>query len=108
MKIKDNKIDNYPYIFDKNKDQDLIKNRWLLFTVIVLLIFIIICALCYIIIPSPKSIVSPVGADKFGVKEFYSTKNGREWFINIGNPKQDCLFSITGNIPIVKQNGNNS
>lgn len=50
-----------------------------------------------------------MGKDKFGVKEIYPTKDGgREWFINMENPKKDSLFSITGNIPIVKQNDDGS
>jgi hypothetical protein len=33
--------------------------------------------------------------DKFGIKEIYLTKQGgREWYINMNNPKNDSLFSI--------------
>ncbi|MER5176185.1 MAG: hypothetical protein ABJB76_03705 [Candidatus Nitrosocosmicus sp.] len=47
--------------------------------------------------------------DKFGVKEIYPTKDdGREWFINMQNPKKDPLFSITSNIPIIRQNNDRS
>ena len=47
--------------------------------------------------------------DKFGVKEIYPTKDdGREWFINMQNPKKDPLFSITSNNPIIRQNNDRS
>ncbi|MDQ6723948.1 MAG: hypothetical protein M3Z01_06760, partial [Thermoproteota archaeon] len=49
------------------------------------------------------------GIDKFGIKEIYPTKDGgREWFIDMDNPKKDPLFSITNNIPLIKNTGDGS
>ena len=51
----------------------------------------------------------PGGVDKFGIKAIYPTKqDGREWFINMNNPKGDPIFSITSNIPITRQNDDGS
>jgi uncharacterized membrane protein len=34
--------------------------------------------------------------DKFGIKEIYPTKpGGREWFVNMDEPRSDGLFFIT-------------
>ena len=42
--------------------------------------------------------------DKFHVKQIYPTKpNGREWFIDMDNPRSDGLFFITSNKNITKQ-----
>ena len=42
--------------------------------------------------------------DKFGIKKMYPTKQGgREWFIDMINPKSDGIFSITSNYNITKQ-----
>ena len=42
--------------------------------------------------------------DKFGIREIYPTKeNGREWYMNMENPKEDEHFSITFNPNITKQ-----
>ena len=42
--------------------------------------------------------------DKFGIKEMYpTTQDGREWFIDMSNPKSDGIFSITSNHNITKQ-----
>jgi len=36
-----------------------------------------------------------LSADKFGIKKIYPTNiGGREWFINMANPKNDSLFSV--------------
>jgi hypothetical protein len=42
--------------------------------------------------------------DKFGIKKMYpTTQGGREWFIDMSNPKSDGIFSITSNHNITKQ-----
>ena len=47
---------------------------------------------------------SQLEADKFGIREIYPTKeNGREWYMNMENPKEDEHFSITFNPNITKQ-----
>jgi hypothetical protein len=49
-----------------------------------------------LLIPKPQ-----VGVDKFAIKEIYPTKKGgREWYINMDNPKADPIFNIVSNIPI--------
>ena len=43
--------------------------------------------------------------DKFGIKKIYPTsEGGREWFVNMNNPKIDSMFSITSNENISRQN----
>jgi hypothetical protein len=42
--------------------------------------------------------------DKFGIKKIYPTRQGgREWFINMDNPKADGIFSITSRHNLTKQ-----
>jgi hypothetical protein len=42
--------------------------------------------------------------DKFGIKKIYPTsEDGREWFVNMNNPKNDSIFSITSNENISRQ-----
>jgi hypothetical protein len=42
--------------------------------------------------------------DIFGIKKMYpTTQGGREWFIDMINPKSDGIFSITSNHNITKQ-----
>ena len=42
--------------------------------------------------------------DNFGIREIYPTKeNGREWHMNMENPKEDDRFSITSNPNITRQ-----
>ncbi|MDQ3868522.1 MAG: hypothetical protein M3250_03080, partial [Thermoproteota archaeon] len=42
--------------------------------------------------------------DKFGIKEIYPTKQGgREWYINMGDPRSDGLFFITSDPNITRQ-----
>ena len=42
--------------------------------------------------------------DRFGIREIYQTKeNGREWYVNIENPKNDQNFSITFNPNLTRQ-----
>lgn len=51
----------------------------------------------------PQQVVTPEGTDIFGVNEIYPTKeNGREWFVNMQNPKEDDSFSISSNVPILR------
>jgi hypothetical protein len=46
------------------------------------------------------------GADKFRINEIYPTKkSGREWYINMANPRTDPIFSLGSNQSIIKQNG---
>ena len=108
-KTIDDSIDIYPYIFPTKVKKDLKKNRLLLVGIVILFISISISIYYYAIILLPKSQVVTSGIDKFGVKEIYSTKGGgREWFLNMENPKKDPLFSITDDIPITKQNDDSS
>jgi hypothetical protein len=71
--------------------------------------------------PKPKSLTSQTytikvtenisykGADKFGIKEIYLTKkSGREWYINMANPRNDPIFSLGSNQSIIKQNSSSS
>ena len=68
-----------------------------------LLVTLIIAILYYNSILVPKPQVISTGMDKFGVDEIYPTKDGgREWFLDMENPKKDPRFSITNNIPIEK------
>jgi hypothetical protein len=56
-----------------------------------------------ILIPKPQ-----VAINKFEIKEIYPTKQGgREWHINMDNPKEDPVFTIVSNIPITR-NGDGS
>ncbi len=72
-----------------------------------LLVTLIIAILYYNSILVPKPQVISTGMDKFGVDEIYPTKDGgREWFLDMGNPKKDSRFSITNNIPIEKNDDN--
>lgn len=42
--------------------------------------------------------------DKFGIREIYPTKEtGREWYVNMDNPKDDQNFSITFNPNLTRQ-----
>src|SRR5215210_3759500 len=52
-------------------------------------------------VPKPQIVSS--GMDIFGVGQVYPTKEGgREWFVNMENPKEDSRFSITNDIPIAR------
>jgi hypothetical protein len=56
------------------------------------------CHINDILIPKPH-----VAINKFEIKEIYPTKQGgREWHINIDNPKEDPIFTIVSNIPITR------
>src|SRR6476660_8975561 len=45
--------------------------------------------------PVPNTASSPDRLDKFGIKEIYPTmQGGREWYINMSNPRNDNIFSI--------------
>jgi hypothetical protein len=47
--------------------------------------------------------------DKFGIKEIYPTvKGGREWYVNMANPRNDPIFSLGSNQSIIKQNNSGS
>ncbi len=53
--------------------------------------------------PEPQEVITPEGKDIFGINEIYPTaKNGREWFIDMKDPLNDRTFSITSDVPIVK------
>lgn len=42
--------------------------------------------------------------DKFGIREIYPTKQlGREWYVNMTNPKNDTMLSFTFDAPINKE-----
>lgn len=46
----------------------------------------------------------PLESDNFGIREIYPTKEkGREWYLNMENPKEDEHFSITFNPNITRQ-----
>src|SRR5262245_57309850 len=45
-----------------------------------------------------------VSYDKFGTREIYPTKEGgREWYVNMDNPKNDTNFVITFNPNLTRQ-----
>jgi hypothetical protein len=47
---------------------------------------------------------SHVRYDKFGIREIYPTKeNGREWYLNMENPKDDESFAVTFNPNLTRQ-----
>jgi hypothetical protein len=47
--------------------------------------------------------------DKFGIKEIYPTmEDGREWYVNMANPRNDPIFSLGSNQSIIKQNNSSS
>ena len=49
------------------------------------------------------------GIDKFKTKDIYPTKKGgREWFMNMGDPTNDKMFSITSDIPITRNSNDGS
>jgi hypothetical protein len=51
-----------------------------------------------ILIPKPQ-----LAINKFKIKEIYPTKQGgRQWYINMNNPKEDPVFTIVSNIPITR------
>ena len=51
----------------------------------------------------PQRITTPEGQDQFNINEIYPTKEGgREWFINMQNPKEDDTFSMSSDIPILR------
>lgn len=51
----------------------------------------------------PQRITTPEGQDQFSVNEIYPTKEGgREWFINMQNPEEDDVFSISSDVPILR------
>jgi len=53
--------------------------------------------------PQPEQVITPENKGIFGVIEIYPTaKDGREWFINMEDPLNDKSFSITSDVPIVK------
>ncbi len=85
------------------------KNRSILFGIVIVFLVSITVYFLYYIIVVPNKQASFTGLDKFGIKEIYPTVDGgREWFVNMADPKIDSLFSITGNIPIKKNNLDNS
>lgn len=76
-----------------------------------LLIVITICFLQFhlqIFYPISTSVFAfaqnSLESDNFGTREIYPTKeNGREWYMDMENPKEDEHFSITFNPNITKQ-----
>jgi hypothetical protein len=42
--------------------------------------------------------------DRFGISEIYPTKtDGREWYVNMDNPKDDRSFYASSNISVTRQ-----
>ncbi|HET7285734.1 MAG TPA: hypothetical protein VFI70_13710 [Nitrososphaeraceae archaeon] len=86
------------------------RNLLLSIVIIILVITTIVIAYHYIVgnILTPKY-VHNVGVNKFKIKEIYPTKQGgREWYINMDNPKADPIFTIVSNIPITRNGDDNS
>ena len=54
--------------------------------------------------------ISQKGLDKFGIKEIYPTGKGggREWYINMADPRNDSIFSTGFKQSLIKQNSSNS
>jgi hypothetical protein len=87
----------------------LSKNRSILFGIVIVFLGSITIYFLYNIIVVPSKQASFTGLDKFGIKEIYPTvPGGREWFVNMDDPKTDPLFLITEDIPIKKNNLDNS
>lgn len=85
------------------------KKRLISFSITIISLIFVIYFIYYNIILLPKSQIVFSGLDKFGIKEVYPTANGgREWFIDMANPKDDPIFQITGDIPLVKNNSDDS
>ena len=64
--------------------------------IVALAVIILFYAISNILIPKPQ-----IGVNKFAIKEIYPTKQGgRQWYINMKNPKDDPIFTIVSNIPI--------
>jgi hypothetical protein len=89
----------YKRIFSLGKKNKTIIN--IASVILIIITAIVIINYYSIIIGTPKTLQK---LDRFGVREIYPTKSGgREWYVNMNNPKDDRLFSVTSNIPIVKQ-----
>jgi hypothetical protein len=85
------------------------KNHLVYLCIVVALISIIVYFLYYNTTLLYRQQTVLKGTDKFDIKEIYPTKEGgREWFIDMDNPKKDSLFSITNDIPLVKNTGDGS
>jgi hypothetical protein len=85
------------------------RRNLLLSLIITLVITTIIIAYYYTIsnIITPKHVAD--GVNKFAIKEIYATKKGgREWYINMDNPKEDPIFTIVSNIPISRNGDDDS
>ncbi|CAN5758997.1 hypothetical protein BH23THE1_BH23THE1_21820 [soil metagenome] len=79
------------------------KSKWIVIGIVIFLISITVTFLhsSNILVPEPQ--IVPSGMDKFGIDKIYPTKEGgREWFINMENPNDDSIFSITNNVPIIE------
>ena len=54
---------------------------------------------------APKITSSYWKFDNFAIKEIYPTRvGGREWYVNMNNPRNDTIFSIGSDQSITKQN----
>ena len=70
-------------------------------------IFVITILIYYyyygVTIPQQNNHTNNAGVDIFETKDIYPTKKGgREWFINMQDPLSDKDFSISSDVPIVK------
>jgi hypothetical protein len=55
--------------------------------------------------PTHKTVLSIDKVDKFGILKIYPTvAGGREWYLNMSNPRNDSMFSIGSDQNITKQN----
>jgi hypothetical protein len=83
--------------------------------VVAIIIIVIFCSIIATIIsynlniPISKPSIHVSTIDRFGIKKIYPTKqDGREWYMNTNNIKQDPIFSVTSNIPIKKSSDDRS
>ena len=81
------------------------KNMKVVVVFTIFIFFVLSCNYALLSVTALANNNSPKRADKFGIKEIYSTKpGGREWFLDVDDPRSDGLFYITSNKNITRQN----
>ena len=49
-------------------------------------------------------VAMPTTVDKFGIEKIYPTKRGgREWYVNMDNPKNDSIFTTSTQQNMIKE-----
>lgn len=84
------------------------KHRLIIISIVIITSLYIVSYYYMTITIQQNLYVHIAGKDKFGIKEIYKTKErGREWFINMDNPVDDKIFSISSHVPISRNNDDN-